>query len=102
MNINNSFKFVSRVLVISLLLAGLYVYMPREEPLVVLAEPLETITLEVAPGDSLWSLALDLSSEDPRATVHLIKTINGLKDDLIYPGQLLEVPGNKSLQVYNN
>lgn len=102
MSIKNPYKFVSRILIITLLVAGVYVYMPREEALVELPQPLKTITLEVNPGDTLWSLAQEINADNPRETIHLIKNLNGLKSDLIHPGQLLEVPGNINLQVYNN
>lgn len=103
MTIQNPYKLVSRSLIIFLLIAGLYVYLPSEKPLIASPEPIMTITMEVNPGDTLWTFAEDLYPENPRKAVFLIKKINGLDNDLIYPGQILEIPGDiKSLQVSNN
>lgn len=42
----------------------------------------------VAPGDSLWKI-----SRKFHTTVEMLKTANQLRGDLIYPGQVLVIPG---------
>lgn len=52
-----------------------------------------TTTALVTPGDSLWSIARSVApSEDPRAVVADIRELNGLRSNLIQPGQVLLVP----------
>lgn len=48
----------------------------------------------VQPGDTLWSLAASASnaSEDPRAVIATIKTVNGLTGSSLVPGQRLYLP----------
>lgn len=48
----------------------------------------------VAPGDSLWTVASQLTSpgEDARDVVERIVTLNGLTDHVVHPGQELLVP----------
>ncbi len=92
MKIINPYKFISRILVLLLLIGAVYVYMPREEAIVTLPEPMSTATITIATGDTLWTLAEKMSPENPRELIYTIKQINGLRDDLIYPGQRLQVP----------
>ncbi len=48
----------------------------------------------VAPGDTVWSIALDHYSpqEDPRPRVEDIRDANDLTGFRIYPGMRLELP----------
>lgn len=49
----------------------------------------------VVQGDSLWEIALRLRPEsDPRETVVRLRRLNGLRSNLIQPGQVLLVPGD--------
>ena len=50
--------------------------------------------MTVAPGDSLWTVASQLTSpgEDARDVVERIVTLNGLTDHVVHPGQELLVP----------
>ncbi len=103
MTIKNPYKFITRLLILFLLVAGLYVYLPSDKAIVELAQPLMTVTLEVSPGDTLWNFGQSLIPENPRKGVYIIKKINGLEDDQIYPGQLLEIPySDESLRASNN
>ncbi|NLY36190.1 MAG: LysM peptidoglycan-binding domain-containing protein [Tissierellia bacterium] len=102
MRIKYPIKFLSRLFILFLLVAALYVYTPRQEPLIMVPHPLITVTLQVGQGDTLWNLAQEISPEDPREAIYLIKKLNGLTNDLIYPGQLLEVPQKEeALQASN-
>lgn len=60
-------------------------------------EPAETIDYEVRAGDSLWSIAEGVGSEDadPRAVVAAIRDLNDLSGSLIHPGDLLQVPADR-------
>ncbi|MGB7980146.1 MAG: LysM peptidoglycan-binding domain-containing protein [Candidatus Nanopelagicales bacterium] len=52
-----------------------------------------TVTAVVAQGDSLWSIAQSVSpAADPRAVIGEIRELNGLRSNLIQPGQVLLVP----------
>jgi Tfp pilus assembly protein FimV len=47
----------------------------------------------VQPGDTLWSIASDAAgSGDVRQVVYLIQERNGLRDTVLIPGQVLELP----------
>lgn len=48
----------------------------------------------VQPGDTLWSVAArSRPSDDPYAVIEQIRTLNGLADYTIHPGQELTMPG---------
>ena len=102
MRIKYPVKFMSRLLILLLLVAAVYVYTPGQEPLIKIPQPLMTVTLQVGQGDTLWRLAQEIAPDNPRETIYLIKKLNGLTSDLIYPGQLLEVPEKEeALQASN-
>lgn len=46
----------------------------------------------VQPGDTLWSLAAAESGQDPRAVIATIRSVNGLNDSALVPGQRLYLP----------
>jgi len=47
----------------------------------------------VQPGESLWQIASQVAPHaDPRATLELIREVNGLGTDTVVPGQSLIVP----------
>lgn len=46
----------------------------------------------VQPGDTLWSLAAADSGQDPRAVIATIRSVNGLNDSALIPGQRLYLP----------
>ena len=52
------------------------------------------ISYTVAPGDTLWSIALDYypPSEDPRVAIEAIRQANEMEGCRIRPGQRLELP----------
>lgn len=53
----------------------------------------ETIEYQVRGGDSLWSIAVDLASDDdPRAVIGAISELNDLSGSVIHPGDVLLVP----------
>ncbi len=55
--------------------------------------PVSTGTAVVEQGDSLWSIAQVVApTADPREVVEEIRTLNGLRSNLIQPGQVLLVP----------
>lgn len=52
-----------------------------------------TSEVEVAQGDSLWEIAVRIAPEaDPRDVVVAIQELNGLRSNMIQPGQVLLVP----------
>ncbi|MCU0302028.1 MAG: LysM peptidoglycan-binding domain-containing protein [Candidatus Nanopelagicales bacterium] len=56
-----------------------------------------TTTVVVEEGDSLWGIARRVApSTDPRDVVESIRTLNGMRSNLIHPGQALLVPATPS------
>ena len=56
------------------------------------AEQADSITYVVQPGDTLWTIALDLApGEDPRPVVDALDEISG--GALLQPGKRLVIPG---------
>jgi len=57
----------------------------------------EMIEAVVAPGDTLWSLAVDHAPErDPREVVHDIRTANGgIDPGALRPGDVVLVPSTE-------
>ncbi len=58
------------------------------------AKSAEFVTVTIAPGESLWSVAKALSDGDPRQLVDEIIDINGLKTAEIAVGSKVRVPIN--------
>jgi hypothetical protein len=57
------------------------------------APGVQTATVTVAPGETLWSLATELAPHrDPREVVAEIVELNGLSSSLLTAGQPLAVP----------
>jgi LysM repeat protein len=55
--------------------------------------PVQTVTVVVRPGDTLWQIAAAHSSSgDLRDAVRAIEQLNGLSDASIVAGQKLYVP----------
>ena len=56
--------------------------------------PVVTQRIVVEQGDSLWLIAERAAPEsDPRGVVTEIRELNGLRSNLIQPGQVLLIPG---------
>jgi len=56
--------------------------------------PVVTQRVVVEQGDSLWLIAERAAPEaDPRGVVTEIRELNGLRSNLIQPGQVLLIPG---------
>ena len=54
-----------------------------------------TGTVVVEPGDSLWGIAQRTAPDaDPREVVTRIRELNGMRSNLIQPGQTLLVPSS--------
>lgn len=50
--------------------------------------------MTVGAGDSLWSIAQQADpGADPRTAVQRIRTLNGLRSDVVSEGVVLKVPG---------
>ena len=58
------------------------------------ARSLEFVTVTIAPGESLWSVAKALGDGDPRHLVDEIMTVNGLKSAELPAGTKVRVPLN--------
>lgn len=54
--------------------------------------PVQTETVVVQPGDTLWAIAAQHTSGDLRSAVRAIEELNGLSDASISVGQRLYVP----------
>ena len=55
--------------------------------------PVTTLSVVVVQGDSLWRIAERVApGTDPREVVEGIRTLNGMRSNLIRPGQVLLVP----------
>ena len=54
----------------------------------------EYVEIRVRAGDSLWSIADQATPEhrDLRETMYEISKVNELDDEIVYPGQVLQVP----------
>ena len=77
----------------SLLLMGRLVGEPVRADVSAGLAPVVTHSVVVEQGDSLWNIAQRLApSQDPREVVHEIRQLNGLRSNLIQPGQVLLVP----------
>jgi hypothetical protein len=50
------------------------------------------VTITIAPGESLWSVAKAMGSSDPRQFVDQIMTVNSLKSAQIPAGTQVRVP----------
>jgi nucleoid-associated protein YgaU len=60
------------------------------------APPVVTASVVVQQGDSLWNIAQRVSPDaDPREVVDRIRDLNGLRSNLIQPGQVLLVPSGR-------
>ena len=89
-----------RFVMLVVLMAGLSVLaldrmttQPVRGSVEVAVEPLATARVVVQQGDSLWNIAQRQAPErDPRDTIHEIRELNGLRDNLIQPGQVLLIP----------
>lgn len=84
-----------RLLFIVVLAALLVLALPRVvRVLARAAEPPVAVTVTVAPGDSLWTIAERHAEpgEDIRRVVHRIRRHNGLDGGLVHPGMVLQVP----------
>lgn len=50
-------------------------------------------TLTVRPGDTLWTIAISVDpAADPRDIVRELRSLNGLTDSVLRPGQVLVLP----------
>jgi nucleoid-associated protein YgaU len=59
------------------------------------ARPVTTRTVVVEQGDSLWLIAGRAApATDPREVVTRIRELNGMRSNLIQPGQVLLVPSD--------
>jgi LysM repeat protein len=57
------------------------------------SDSVATTTVVVQGGSSLWAIAQQVDpAADPRAVIAEIKSLNGLTDAVIHPGQALVVP----------
>ena len=56
-------------------------------------QPDNFIEVTVAPGDTLWKIATQVTSgKDPRSVIYDIKKYNGLESGFLKVGQVLQVP----------
>ncbi|CAA9275275.1 MAG: hypothetical protein AVDCRST_MAG83-3516 [uncultured Arthrobacter sp.] len=56
-------------------------------------QPTETLDVNVAPGETLWSLAGEFAPErDPRDVVSEIVELNGLGSSTVQAGQVVAIP----------
>ncbi len=57
-------------------------------------DPVSTVDHRVHAGDTLWSIATDVteSGQDVRSTISMIEQLNGLDGALLQIGQTLSVP----------
>jgi hypothetical protein len=56
-------------------------------------QPAETVSVNVAPGETLWSLANEFAPDrDPREVVSEIVELNGLGSSVVQAGQAVALP----------
>lgn len=58
------------------------------------AKSVDFVTVTIAPGESLWSVAKQIGGADPRQLVDKIITINGLDSAELPAGTQIRVPLN--------
>ena len=81
------------VTVAVLALGGALIWLARVSAPRPVATPPAPPVVTVAPGDTLWSIALRVApGTDPRAEVAALEQRNGLTSVDLVPGQLLHVP----------
>lgn len=92
-------KYLKYLLIITIILSSsiltAYAYIGNEQASAVSsANEIEYIKIIVEEGDSVWNLAQKYNSENYsiRKLVSQIKTINGLEQYAIFPGQELLLP----------
>ncbi|MHA7263382.1 LysM peptidoglycan-binding domain-containing protein [Arthrobacter sp. TMN-37] len=57
------------------------------------AQPADTVSVNVAPGETLWSLAGEFAPDrDPRDVVSEIVELNGLGSSTVQAGQIVALP----------
>jgi LysM repeat protein len=84
---------VSVALLIGVLALGRVVGAPARADVSVAPAPLLTQSVVVEQGDSLWIIAQRVAPQrDPREVIHEVRELNGLRSNLIQPGQVLIVP----------
>jgi hypothetical protein len=53
----------------------------------------DTVTVVVEEGESLWSVVVDRSYDrDPRVVLDEVQTLNGMNTGVVHPGRVLELP----------
>ena len=50
------------------------------------------VTVTIAPGETIWSVAKAMGSQDPRQLVDQIMTINGLESAALPAGSKIRIP----------
>jgi nucleoid-associated protein YgaU len=82
------------VMVAAMLLVGLAFVAGRGSASAAPTTPPPTTSVQVRPGDTLWSLARRVApAADPRSTVDRIAAANGLPEGArLLPGQVLRLP----------
>jgi len=86
-------RVVAVLLFLGLLLAAVTAFGPRSAATGEAGTPVQTRTVEVGPGDSLWEIAADVAPPGQvRETVHQIQELNALTGSGVAVGQTIAVP----------
>jgi hypothetical protein len=86
-------RVVAVLLFLGLLLAAVTALGPRSAATGEPGTPVQTRTVEVGPGDSLWEIAADVAPPGQvRETVHEIQELNALTGSGVAVGQTIAVP----------
>lgn len=83
----NSYKTISIMVLILLIIVFLTISTKGSKPIVY-----KNITIKE--GDTLWSIVREYNDKnmDPRKMISEIKKINNLKDVILRPGQVIQIP----------
>ena len=84
------------LVIISTIVAGLVLLLATAVHAFAGSTPIDTVEYHVQSGDSLWSIAEDVTPADAdiRAVVSTIRHLNELDEAVIHAGDVLEVPAD--------
>jgi hypothetical protein len=86
-------RVVVVLLLVALLLALFTVFGPRSAATREAGTPVQTRTVEVGPGDTLWGIAAEVAEPgEVRESVHQIQELNALTGPGLVVGQEIAVP----------
>ena len=92
--IKSKFRFVTFLVIVIGLSVGLFGFITEFDVSTALAKPADSITVEIASGDTLWDIAdrYKTRNTDIREAVYLISQENNITDGQIQEGMVISIP----------